>query len=388
MWLIGRKRPNATGRPRGSEVDAEATVKRLVKSADVRIGGSRPWDIEVHNPKFYKRALSQGSLGLGESYMDGWWDTGSIDQLFDHILRADLEKSVRGDWRLALAATRAYLFNLQSLSRAFQVGEQHYDLGNDLYQAMLDSRMVYSCAYWKDAKTLDDAQLNKLDLICRKLKLEPGMKLLDIGCGWGGLLKYAAEKYHIQGVGLTVSIEQAKLAKQRCKGLPIDIRVQDYRLVKGEFDRVVSVGMFEHVGYKNYETFMKTVHSVLIEGGLMLLHTIASNDSMRMGDPWLVKYIFPNGMLPSISQIGHASEKYLKLEDWHNFGPDYDKTLMAWAANFKAAWPQLKDNYDDRFYRMWTFYLGCVAGGFRSRTMQLWQIVFSKGRISRYESIR
>jgi len=369
-------------------VDAEATIKALTQKADIKIGGARPWDIQVHNPKFYKRVLSQGSLGLGESYMDGWWDAKNIDQVIDHVLRADLDKTIRGDWRIILSAVRAYLFNLQSLSRAFQVGRQHYDLGNDLYEAMLDSRMIYSCAYWKDAKNLDQAQLNKLDLICRKLKLEPGMKLLDIGCGWGGLLKYAAEKYHVQGVGLTVSVEQAKMAKQRLKGLPVDIRVEDYRLVKGKFDRVVSVGMFEHVGVKNYATFMETVDRVLIDGGLLLLHSIADNASARKGDPWLEKYIFPNSMLPSISQIGRATEGRLVMEDWHNFGPFYDQTTMAWLANFKAAWPELKDHYDERFYRMWTYYLASCAGAFRARGIQLWQIVFSKGRITRYESVR
>lgn len=311
-----------------------------------------------------------------------------LDQTIERVLQAELNQAVRGNWHILLGAVTARIFNMQSLSRAFRVGEQHYDLGNDLYQAMLDPEMIYSCGYWKDAQNLDQAQQNKLELICRKLKLKPGMTLLDIGCGWGGLLKYAAEHYGTKGTGVTISVEQAKLAKQRCQGLPIEIKVQDYRLLKGRFDRIASVGMFEHVGYKNYPTFMKVAQQRLADGGLFLLHTIAENYTVHKGDPWLEKYIFPGGMLPSIAQIGRASQRLLVMEDWHNFGPDYAKTALAWSANFKAAWPQLKSCYDERFYRMWIYYLESCAGAFRARNIQLWQIVFSKGRLAAYESVR
>jgi len=369
-------------------MNAEQIVAELTKKADIQIGGKRPWDIQVHNPKFYGRVVSQGSLGLGESYMDGWWDAPRVDQVIEHILAANLEQEVKPSLSMLVGATRARLTNMQSVARAFQVGQHHYDLGNDLYEAMLDKRMIYSCGYWKDAKSLDEAQEAKLDLICRKLKLEPGMKLLDIGCGWGGLLKYAAEKYKIKGVGVTVSVEQAKLAREKLKGLPVEIQVQDYRLTKGTFDRVVSVGMFEHVGYKNYVTFMKTVDRVLIDGGLLLLHSIAENVSVRQTDEWINKYIFPNGMLPSIEQIGKATQGLFVMEDWHNFGPDYSRTLEAWYGNFLAAWPGLKGHYDERFFRMWSYYLRACAAVFRVRNNQLWQIVFSKGRLPRYESVR
>lgn len=363
-------------------------VRSLLDCANVQLNGKRPWDITVHNENFYKRVLAKASLGLGESYMDGWWDCPQLDQFFDHILRAKLDKKVRGDWRILLAGVKAHVTNLQSLKRAFQVGEKHYDSGNDLFALMLDTRMVYSCGYWKKAKTLNEAQEAKLELICQKLSLRPGMKLLDIGCGWGSLLEYAARKYKVEGVGITVSKEQAKLARIRLKGLPVKIVVKDYRQIQGTFDRIASVGMFEHVGPKNYKVYMKVVNDCLKPGGLFLLHTIAENATTTNVDPWIHKYIFPNGILPSISQIGKATEGVFVMEDWQNFGPDYYKTIMAWDKNFRAGWPKIRSNYSQRFYRMWDYYLLSFAGAFRSRGIQLWQIVFSKERDERYDSPR
>ena len=367
---------------------SQVAVAKLLQSANVEINGSRPWDITIHDQRFYKRVLAKSSLGLGESYMDGWWDCPALDQFFTNILLSELNKKVRGDWKILLAGTRAKLFNLQTTSRAFQVGERHYDAGNDLFKGMLDRRMIYSCGYWKNATSLDTAQQNKLELICQKLELKPGMKLLDIGCGWGGLVQYAAEKYGVECEGVTVSREQAKLAKDRMKNLPVKIIVQDYRAIREKYDRVVSVGMFEHVGHKNYRHFMKVVDNCLDPEGLFLLHSIGGNTTSTSMEPWLDKYIFPNGVLPSISQVGQASEGLFVMEDWQNFGPDYDKTLMAWTDNFKKSWPEIKDNYDERFYRMWTYYLLSCAAGFRARNTQLWQIVFSKKRKMRYDAPR
>jgi cyclopropane-fatty-acyl-phospholipid synthase len=365
------------------------TAEELLAPTGVEINGKNPWDIQIHNDDFYRRVLTQGSLGLGESYMDAWWDCDELDGFFYRIVVANLEDKVKGNWKLLLRALGARIFNIQSKRRAFQVGEKHYDLGNELFENMLDKRLVYSCAYWKNARTLNEAQENKLDLICRKIGLQPGMRILDIGCGWASFAKYAAEKYDAKVVGITVSKEQLTLASDLCKGLPVEIRLQDYRDLNDSFDHVVSVGMFEHVGYKNYETFMRCVHKCLKDDGLFLLHTIGGNESVVAPEPWSHKYIFPNGLLPSIKQIGAAIEGLFVMEDWHNFSTDYDKTLMAWHRNFVNSWDKIKSNYDERFYRMWRYFLLSNAGAFRARKNQLWQVVLSKrGLAGGYKSIR
>ncbi len=355
-------------------------IETLLADADVKIDGSHPWDIAVYNDKLYQRVLSQGSLGLGEAYMDGWWDCPALDQFFDKVLSADLDEKIL-NWKVVIQHLNATLFNLQKKSRAFQVGRHHYDLGNELYRSMLDESMTYSCAYWKDANTLDKAQEEKLGLIARKIHLKEGMRILDIGCGWCGFARYAAKKYGAEVVGTTVSEEQVKLGRERCEGLPVEVRLQDYRDLEGQFDAIVSIGMIEHVGRKNDRTFMKIVHRCLKEGGLFLLHTIGGNRSVRKCEPWTEKYIFPNGMLPSIKQLAKAFEGLFVVENWQNLGADYDRTLMAWFANFDKNWDRIRHLYDERFYRMWKYYLLSCAGAFRARENQLWQIVLSKGGV-------
>jgi cyclopropane-fatty-acyl-phospholipid synthase len=351
-------------------------VEHLLSIADVEINGSRPWDLQVHNNKFYHRVLASGSLGLGESYVDGWWDCNSLDEFFHKILRANLGPKVKS-WTEFIDSFRATLLNLQNPSRAFHVGQHHYDIGNDLYEKMLGKRLIYSCGYWKDASTLDAAQEAKLDLCCRKLAIEPGMRVLDIGCGWGDTAKFIAERYKAEVVGITVSKEQARFAENRCQGLPVEIKLQDYRELQGKYDRILSIGMFEHVGYKNYSRFMQVVRNRLQSDGLFLLHTIGNNHSVNSIDPWINKYIFPNAMLPSKRQICNAVEGGFVLEDWHNFGADYDRTLMYWFKNFHTSWHILKQRYDSRFYRMWKYYLLACAGSFRARCHQVWQLVLS-----------
>jgi cyclopropane-fatty-acyl-phospholipid synthase len=364
-------------------------IQNTLAKADVQINGERPWDIQVHDKNFYQRVVIDGSLGLGEAYVEGGWDCPKLDEFFTKIFKAKLHehrvsKTVGFFWEVG----RTKVLNLQSLSRAFQVGEHHYDRGNDLYQLMLDARLAYSCGYWKNAKTLDEAQEAKLDLICRKLQLKPGMTLLDIGCGWGSLMKYAAQRYEVSCVGLTVSKEQIALGEKLCEGLPVKFLLQDYRTFKGQFDRIASVGMFEHVGYKNYNSFMEMVHSCLEDDGLFLLHTIGSNTS-NYGERWLNKYIFPNGMLPSAAQIAKSTEQLFVIEDWHNFGQDYDPTFMAYFKNFDKNWDKIKHKYGEEFYRMWKYFLLSYAGSFRARYLQVWQIVFSKdGIVNGYESVR
>lgn len=360
----------------------------LLGIAGITIDGDKPWDIQVHNPKVFSRVLIHGSLGLGEAYLDGWWNCEEIDGFVQRLYEANLPARLP-NWADRAQLLAAVLLNLQSGSRAFEVGKQHYDIGNDLYQAMLDRRMIYSCGYWKSATNLDQAQEAKLDLVCRKLFLEPGMRVLDIGCGWGGAARFAAERYGVEVVGVTVSEQQANFARQISAGLPITIQLMDYRAVDTRFDRIFSLGMFEHVGFKNYSTYMRFVADHLEPDGLFLLHTVGANYTDRIGNSWVAKYIFPNSMLPSIAQIGRAAENRLVMEDWQNFGPDYARTLMAWFANFDAHWPRLKQRYDQRFYRMWKYYLLSFAGAFRARENQLWQIVFSrKHRRLRYDSPR
>jgi cyclopropane-fatty-acyl-phospholipid synthase len=372
-----------------SQEGAKKQVVALLQQADVQVNGSRPWDITVHNDAFYEHVLTGGSLALGESYMAGWWDCPHVDQFIEHLMSANLDDKVSPTWEMRWTYLQAYIGNLQDKIGAKQVIDEHYQLGNDLYEAMLDPLMVYSCGYWKTANTLAEAQEAKFELICQKLGLQPGMTVLDIGCGWGGFEKYAAEHYNVNCLGVTLSTNQADFGRKACQGLPVEILVQDYRDVHGKFDRILSIGMFEHVGQKNYDEFMEVVDRCLKPDGLFLLHTIGRNDSTLVTDPWIHKYIFPNGNLPSVAQIGDSIENRFVMEDWHNFGAYYDTTLLAWFDNFNKAWPQLKASYPDRFYRMWKYYLLSCAGSFRARKIQLWQVVLSReGVVKGYSSIR
>ncbi|MEW5746286.1 MAG: cyclopropane fatty acyl phospholipid synthase [Nitrospirota bacterium] len=362
---------------------ARALIEEILSSAGIGINGASPHDLRIRDDRFFERILRDGSIGLGEAYMDGWWECACLDELFCRLMPLEPELRLRKSLKLATHLLKAAVLNVGSRSRAYAVGKKHYDRGNELYRYMLDRRMIYSCAYWKNA------QEAKLDLICRKLRLKPGDRVLDIGCGWGGFAQYAAERYGTRVTGITISREQVALGRKRCSGLPVEIRLQDYRDLRERFDHIVSVGMFEHVGHKNYRTYMETVHRCLEDRGLFLLHTIGSNVSNIATDPWIDKYIFPNSLIPSMRQISAAAERLFVVEDWHNFGHDYDPTLMAWFRNFDRHWEKLRAWYDDRFYRMWKFYLLSCAGAFRSRYLQVWQLVFSKNGLSGgYEPVR
>jgi cyclopropane-fatty-acyl-phospholipid synthase len=360
------------------DAQSEKILCKLLAEADVRIDGARPHDLVVHDRRFYTRVLRDGSLGLGEAYMDGQFDCEALDVAVSKVLAARVEQKVRANWSRILHVLKARALNLQSPLRAFRVGEQHYDLGNHLYERMLDPRMVYTCGYWRGAKDLAAAQEAKLDLVCRKLELEPGMKVLELGCGWGSFAKFAAERYGVEVTGYTVSREQVELGMKRSRGLPVVLRLADYREAIGTYDRVVSIGIMEHIGYKNYRSYFEVVDRCLATDGFALVHTIGGNLSSRTIEEWFHKYIFPNALLPSLAQIAEASEGPFAIEDVHNFGPHYDRTLMAWYDNFEAAWPELRDKYGDRFYRMWRYYLLASAGGFRARYQQLYQVVFSR----------
>ncbi|HSD90706.1 MAG TPA: cyclopropane fatty acyl phospholipid synthase [Kofleriaceae bacterium] len=358
--------------------EAESIIRELFALAGIEIGGTAPGDIRVHDPRFYERVLRDASVGFGEAYMEEWWETDALDVTIDKIMRANLKQKITGSWRMRALTVKALMLNLQAKARAGASIEAHYDIGNDLYTRMLDPRMVYTCAYWKNAKTLTEAQEAKLDLVCRKVGLEPGMRVLDLGCGWGGFASWAAEKYGCTVLGVTLSKDQVSLGNQLWKHLPVELRLCDYRDVQGQFDRVVSIGMMEHVGPKNHRDMMQTIDRCLKPDGVALIHTIANNRSLRHGTPFIEKYIFPNAVAPSIAQIGRAMEGLFVLEDLHNIGPDYDPTLMAWWENFDRTYSEISDRYDRKFYLMWKFYLLAAAGASRSRDGQLYQLVMTK----------
>ena len=367
---------------------AQDVINHLLASADIRINGDRLWDIRVHDRRFFSRVLASGTLGFGESYMDGWWDCDALDEMCCRAIRVGLEKHVEFRLPNVWALLTALLANQQTLRRARKVGRVHYDLSNDFFEAMLDLNMQYSCALFAEGDDLASAQLRKLDWICERLRLRSGLHLLDIGCGWGGLARYVASHYGCHVVGITISREQFRYAQRCCRGLDVEIQLRDYREVTGQFDRVVSVGMVEHVGYKNYHTYMRAAARSLGEGGLFLCQGICGNVSRVHADPWIKRYIFPNSMLPSLARLTRAAEGIFIVEDIRNIGPNYDPTLLAWEENFRHAWPRFADRYGERFRRMWRFYLLSCAGAFRARSLQAFSILFSKEAAAIASSIR
>lgn len=351
----------------------------LLAAAGITINGSEPWDVTIHDERVWSRLLRDGTLGGGEAYVEGWWDSRALDQTIYRLQQMKVVDALRDNWMIVPHLVKARVLNLQAVRRAFGNGQRHYDIGNDLYEAMLDRRMVYTCALWSTgARTLDEAQEAKLELVCKKIGLRPGMRVLDLGCGWGGFAAYAAERHGVEVVGLTVSREQVRFAKERYAHLPIDIRLDDYRKATGSYDAVVSIGLMEHVGPKNYRGYMELVDRCLGPGGVAFVHTIAGNRARGQMDPWFDRYIFPNSALPSLAQLVTAMEGIFIVEDVHNIGEDYDPTLMAWCERFDAAWPELRARYDEAFRRMWRFYLLASAGSFRARAQQLLQIVMTR----------
>jgi cyclopropane-fatty-acyl-phospholipid synthase len=362
--------------------EAEAIIRELFSLADIEIGGTRPGDIQVKDQRFYERTIRGASLGFGEAYMDEWWDSNALDVTIDKCMRANLKQKVKGSWRLKALTAKAVLMNLQSKTRSGPSVEAHYDIGNDLYTRMLDDRMVYTCGYWKNAKNLQEAQDDKLDLVARKVGLKPGMRVLDLGCGWGGMASWAAGKYGCSVVGVSLSKDQVALGTEmwgpKGKKLDVELKLMDYRDVRGTFDRVISIGMMEHVGPKNHRHMMEVINARLADDGVALVHTIGNNRSLRHGTAWIEKYIFPNAVAPSLSQMARAMEGLFVPEDMQNLGPDYDTTLMAWWENFDRTYSEISHRYDRKFYLMWKFYLLAAAGAARSRDGQLFQVVMTK----------
>lgn len=359
------------------------------------LNGPNAWDPQVKDERMYDRVFAEGSLGLGEAYMDGWWECQDLAEFFNRLVRGKLydyiKKSPLVAFQLALYRLSGRLFNRQSVARSKVVGEVHYD--DRLFTTVTyDKRYTGSCAYWKDAKNIDEAQEAKLDLVAQKLKLEEGDRVFDIGSGWGAFLGYAAEKYKIKGVGVTISKDQIAISRERYGHLPLEFRFEDYRDYKGDahsFDKLVSMGMFEHVGEKNYSQYFDVAQRLLKKDGLFLLHTIIATTRSRVIDRWLDKYIFPGGQLPTLAQITKAVEGKFLIEDVHNIGAHYDKTLLAWNENFQRKRSKIADAEGERAARMYEYYLLQCAGGFRARGINVVQLVLSpKGVPGGYTSIR
>lgn len=372
-------------------MSAKQKIQRLLASADVAVGGNRPWDIQVHDQRAYKCVLSRGTLGMGEAYMDGWWDANDLAAFVCHVAGSDIEKRILQTGVLLQAIT-SHIFNMQRFGRHLHVAKKHYDPHLEVYRRMLDESMAYTCAYYgSGAKSLAEAQAAKHDLICRKLGVKEGDRVLDIGCGWGAFLRYAVEYYGARGFGVSISEEQTEVARCMSRGYGIDYQVQDYHTVytNEPFDHVVSIGMFEHTGYRNHRAYMRTVRRVLKPDGLSMLHTIGGNRSRKYVQPFIEKHFFPNSMIPSLTQIGRAAEGEFVIEDVHNFGSDYDTTLCEWHKRLKVAWPEISHHYDVREFRKWEFYLLGCAGVFRARALQLYQVVLSPNGVPcGYTSIR
>jgi cyclopropane-fatty-acyl-phospholipid synthase len=355
----------------------EIAVKSLLSRAGIAVGGPNPWDIAVHDNRLYRRVLRFQNLGLGEAYMDGWWDCPRLDEFFCRILKLQMNGALPGGFNHLALELLGLLFNLQSRARTPIIAKRHYDLNNELFFSFLDPYIQYSCGYFDGTDDLAEAQRKKLEMICRKLELSSNDRVLDIGCGWGGLSRYMAEMHGCAITAVNISKAQLRYAGEFCRGLPVRLLDCDYRDIQGRFDKIVSVGMFEHVGWRNYRKFMRMVNRCLKDDGIFLLHTIGRNVSTRTCDPWITRYIFPIGMLPSVAQISRSVEGLFVVEDWHNLGPHYDKTLMAWNRNFQDAWPRLQAQFDARFKRMWEYYLLSCAGAFRARSLQVWQLLLT-----------
>lgn len=369
----------------GKAASFERFVVPTLRRAEIEVGGSRPWDIKIHDRRFFRRVVLEGSLGLGDSYLEGWWDCDDLGTFFHRLIAARSQDQRTTGIPGFVHNLRRKLFNLQGKRRAKQVVNSHYDLPTALFETMLGPSMTYSCAYWQGTVSLEQAQENKLDLICRKLGVAPGDRILELGCGFGSFARHASRRYGCTVVGVTLSGAQARYARSLCDGLPVEIHQADYRDLQTysdgkPFSRIVSIAMFEAVGRRSFRGFMEVVDRLLQDGGSWLLHTIG--DAVCSSDPWLDKHIFPNGELPSHDQIEDAARSLFSLHDTHEFGSDYALTLAAWETNFRRGWHELRRSnprvFDGRFFRKWIYYLSCCRGAFLAGDLYLWQILMAR----------
>ncbi len=331
-------------------------------------------------------------LGFGESYMDGWWDVQDLDELVFRVASANVDSSANISWENLTLALKNSLLNVQTRFGVKKLIRTQYNLNSHFFELFLFPYNQYTCFYFKDTNDPAVAEEKRLDLICRKLELTKSDKVLDIGSGWGGFARYASEKYGCHVTGISVSKEQNDYARKYTKGLPVTIKYLDYHKLHGKFNKVFSGGMIEHVGAKNHRTYMAKIHRVLSDDGLFLLDCLGESVTRKNTDAWTDKYIFPNSLVPSATQMIRVIEGLFVIEDWHNFGNDYAKTCVAWFERFDQNWKKIQklgEQFDNRFYRMWKLYLLASAGYLRARHIQQWQIVLSKkGVIGGYVSVR
>jgi cyclopropane-fatty-acyl-phospholipid synthase len=358
----------------------------LLEGTGVRVGGGRPWDIRVNDDRLYRRAL-RGSLGIGESYMDGDWDCDALDEMFRRVLGSGAQHRPLVRAAGALKALQSRLTNLQTKRRSRAVAEEHYDIDHRMYAHFLGPWNQYTCCFFDGTTDLERAEVIKLEMLCDKLELKAGDRLLDIGCGWGGFAKYAAQTRGCEVTGISLSDEQIRYAVDYTKGLPVTIRKLDYRDLPDSglppFDKISIVGMIEHVGYKNYAPLMGVVHQMLKPDGLFLLHTIGNCEKTIVVDPWIEKYIFRNSMAPAMSQLSDAAEGKFVIEDWENYGHHYVPTLQSWYDRFNANWDRIraipaKRPFDERFRRLWNYYLMSCKAAFEVEKLHLWQLVMTR----------
>lgn len=379
-------------------VTPRSIVADLFARAGVEIGGPDPWDIQVLDPRFYRRVL-RGSLGLGESYVDGDWTVGQLDAFFRRVITAGMAGSLVASVGRMLLELRSRLTNMQTRRRSLAVAEQHYDLDHRLYEHVLGPWNQYTCCFFDGTDDLEQAEVKKLEMICSKLEIGPGDRVLDIGCGWGGFAKYAASTRGCHVTGISLSSEQIDYARRFTAGLPVEILRCDYRDLPairppGSFDKILICGMIEHVGYRNYRQLMEVVQRMLAADGLFLLHTIGNSSNSTIADPWLIRYIFANSMLPSMEQLCRSLTGLFVVQDWENYGRYYPPTLAAWQRNFETNWHRIqaiaaRTSFDERFRRMFNYYFLSCKAAFEVESIHLWHIVMSRpgGRSGVYRRV-
>lgn len=353
-------------------------ITYLFSRADIRVGGSRSWDIEVTDPRFFRTLMKRGSLGLGEAYMDGWWRAEDLEAFFYRCIKSNLYQASQS---LPFHVRRRLLDKLnnqQNRNKSVRVARQHYNLGNDLFFEFLGHYKNYSCGYFRDTDDLCQAQLKKMQQICREMAFKSGERVLDVGGGWGEIARHVATNHECQITSINISDEQITHARRHCAGLPVEIKKLDYRDLDKGFDKILVIAMLTHVGPKNYRVFMETLHRCLEPGGTVLIESVGSPTDKINCEPWTDKYIFPGGVIPSLRQIDRAIDGLFTRERTAEFGDYYHLTMRAWHENFTRAWPQLQLRYPEKVRLMFEYFFLSVAAAFRARSLLHWHIVLRK----------